>query len=511
MRKANVFIKARFDDSINEKQSNYNEKLKQRKASWTVDHKWYNYVTRSDACLKVDVDEETMEYLKNLKKEASDNLKKYFLDNDMEELIGSVYFEKELRDSNEYKKFLAAIEEINSESRFTGLWDESGPILMDEEQKKLDEFAKIKNEQLVFEQVFSLDENFMIDNKIVTPSKFYNVVKKQMPSILKNYGFNDPDNINWNVAFHVNTDNLHAHISFWEKKPTFIESKKNGEKKMVFKRKGEITHEKFLFSSFALEKEFVEDNTIRNEIYTLRKQLIEPFNNLNKMNKITDPEEWNNAQQIYVSMQKAISSDKSNMLKLANELVKNRIWYNSKNMSVATRNKINYMSLELINSNPKMKKDFDLFSAGLRIKQSELIELSRPYFATKYPNLFNKKNVTKKDLQEAGIDKDNKLYNVFTFWEEQMYGQDGFFSRVGNQYIKELKKYDFAELDEPLQTNKQIIQKNKSKATALKKSLGYSIFKALDNAEQEALKKFKILQKAIKESQEQQVAQERKK
>ncbi len=73
--------------------------------------------------------------------------------------------------------------------------------------------------QVIYQSVLSFDKNFAIDNNIIDKSNMEKLVKKSMPSILKEMGFNT-DNVEWTGFYHTNTKYPHVHIAFYEKIPT---------------------------------------------------------------------------------------------------------------------------------------------------------------------------------------------------------------------------------------------------------------------------------------------------
>lgn len=72
---------------------------------------------------------------------------------------------------------------------------------------------------VIYQSVLSFDKDFAIKNSIVSKNQMELLVRKSMPSMLKELGF-DPKNIEWTAFYHTNTEHPHIHISFFEKEAT---------------------------------------------------------------------------------------------------------------------------------------------------------------------------------------------------------------------------------------------------------------------------------------------------
>lgn len=487
-KKPSIYIKARFDNYFSFKDKFYNEKKEKREESWTRDFKWYYYVTRNQACLKTAVTDEQHRNLLYLKNKAINNVKNSIVglkENDDKQTL----FLKALYENEDYILYKSLIREFNEKSKFTGLWDKNGPILKENENAKLEEFKKISDNQIVFEQVISLEKDFVENYQINSPELFYEVFKKQSEKVFKNYGFSDVENINWNIAFHVNTDNFHAHLAFWEKEPKYIEISKNKTKKMSFKKKGEISHNKILKTCWGIEKEVVEDLNLKNLIYSLRTNLLEP---------LKEKYLWDDTREVYEDLQKSIVKNKSVVKQIVNHLGKNKSWYKLNKTNKFLSNNLNKLIFDFITENPYMRENFYLFDKSLKEKHKELINISKPYFYEKYKDLYDKKTLTKEDLEDK---KNDEVYDIFNFYNEQMFGKDGFFSRLGNEVIKKIKDFDFGEEESQLISSTKKAKNKKYRKKMIKKSVIGCLMSNLNKQEKIALEKFERLQKKIAEEQ----------
>ena len=105
----------------------------------------------------------------------------------------------------------------------------------------------------MWQAVVSFNNDYINENISIQDLE-QELIKNVLPRLFKKMGFKDKKNMAYNLSFHNDTDNLHAHISFIEKKPNYI----SGNNKLVFRRKGELTQEEIDFMKnevvFAVER-----------------------------------------------------------------------------------------------------------------------------------------------------------------------------------------------------------------------------------------------------------------
>ncbi|MGL6057288.1 MAG: relaxase MobL [Culicoidibacterales bacterium] len=187
----------------------------------------------------------------------------------------------------------------NVEER-TGAFGQSG--LFNEKELKECERQLIKNEGIMWSGVFSLPD-FETANQLNlnTEQDFQQLLAKVMPDYLQSVGL-QPDNISWFGSYHVNTDNPHCHIMYWEKVTTRTTGvmQKNFEKqfkKLVAKELGLHNEVITLFEQVDNQEKiirekianvcFVDDSFVVKKISSLIEQL--PEGRLQYNSKICKP------------------------------------------------------------------------------------------------------------------------------------------------------------------------------------------------------------------------------
>lgn len=108
-----------------------------------------------------------------------------------------------------------------------------------EERKK--EYAKYIEDSNIYKLVISFPEGFLEENTDI--KNFEKALAKDIiPQFLKKCGFQDMKKMSFQFSLHTNTDNLHFHLSFAEKKPNYLSYGK-----IQYRFKGELTPEELSF------------------------------------------------------------------------------------------------------------------------------------------------------------------------------------------------------------------------------------------------------------------------
>ncbi len=249
----------------------------------------------------------------------------------------------------------------------------------EKEKRKKDMTKWIENSN--FYQVVCSFQNDWVNENIKLEDFEYEVAKNIIPSFLKHMGF-EPQNIAYQFSFHHDTDNLHFHLSFMEKKPAF---KSKISKELRYRRKGKIEQEDLNF---------------------LKKQIqlrVENAKNQAPMLKNIDKE---------LSEIKKLFSDKDKNLILSN--VKNfsleekfvrlgKLLTEERNKKGKTSKKIDFGSIrdeEIINLTKEIKKEmFDKHIGFSRVKFNKALDVYRDYI--KQLNLDNNISDSKNDFKLA--------------------------------------------------------------------------------------------------------------
>lgn len=108
-----------------------------------------------------------------------------------------------------------------------------------EERKK--EYSKYIEDSNIYKLVISFPEGFLEENTDI--KNFEKALAKDIiPQFLKKCGFQDMKKMSFQFSLHTNTDNLHFHLSFAEKKPNYLSYGK-----IQYRFKGELTQEELSF------------------------------------------------------------------------------------------------------------------------------------------------------------------------------------------------------------------------------------------------------------------------
>ena len=97
----------------------------------------------------------------------------------------------------------------------TGGFDSNGDI----SAGKSIQLAEQYKPEIIYRWVISFDDQCAIENNLKNKKNIKELVRKTMDKNLRICGF-DPENIIWSAYYHINTDNPHIHIPFYEMQPT---------------------------------------------------------------------------------------------------------------------------------------------------------------------------------------------------------------------------------------------------------------------------------------------------
>lgn len=159
--------------------------------------------------------------------------------------------------SNESKRVMNLFDyytgEINKDKNMNLVIEDGSYATKEEIEKRKKRFVKYAETSNLWQGVISFNNDYLNENISIQDLE-QELIKNVLPRLFKKMGFKDKKNMAYNLSFHNDTDNLHAHISFIEKKPNYI----SGNNKLVFRRKGELTQEEIDFMKnevvFAVER-----------------------------------------------------------------------------------------------------------------------------------------------------------------------------------------------------------------------------------------------------------------
>ncbi len=159
--------------------------------------------------------------------------------------------------SNESKRVMNLFDyytgDINKSERMNLVIEDGSYATKEEIEKRKVKFVKYAENSNLWQGVVSFNNDYLNEN-ISLEDLEQELIKNVLPRLFKKMGFKDKKNMAYNLSFHTDTDNLHAHISFIEKKPNYILTNN----KLGYRRKGELTQEEIDFMKnevvFAVER-----------------------------------------------------------------------------------------------------------------------------------------------------------------------------------------------------------------------------------------------------------------
>ena len=159
--------------------------------------------------------------------------------------------------SNEDKRVMNLFDyytgELNKNERMNLVIEDGSYAIKEEIEKRKKCFVKYAENSNLWQCVISFNNDYLNEN-ISLQDLEQELIKNVLPRFFKKMGFKDKKNMAYNLSFHTDTDNLHAHVSFIEKKPNYILSNN----KLGYRRKGKLTQEEINFMKnevvFAVER-----------------------------------------------------------------------------------------------------------------------------------------------------------------------------------------------------------------------------------------------------------------
>lgn len=321
---------------------------------------YLDYILRPDAIFNLDIDDEEIMNLNNLRK----------------------------NNPSAYEKQLEA---YNTDGKTTGLYGKNGVMSLEEVKDIRKEMNKLDTNQHLWDTFVSFSEDFTIKNNINSPKRFHNAIKTELNNFFKANHF-IPDKMSWGYANHTNTDNNHVHLFFYEKEPhLFSKIKKEDGKKIInkdFRKNGnfKISDRKIFTDGMALKIE--SSNYDFNKMRENKRILNIGFNDkLNILEEflITD---WDESKQIFTDIKnqflkpldkfskfssglyEKLKSETGNISKIR-KMSKN-ITYGSKWLNNEDRKILDGIVMDFINGDPNVKQMYDNYLVELE-KYSESV------------------------------------------------------------------------------------------------------------------------------------------
>lgn len=155
--------------------------------------------------------------------------------------------------ANEKKKAFFMLDyfsgKIGKDKEMNIMFENGEYATKNEIEKRKKQYAKYIEDSNIYKLVISFPENYLEEN--VDIKKFEkDLAKHIIPMFLKKCGFDDINNMSYQFSLHTNTDNLHFHLSFTEKKPNY---KKAMNKELVYRHAGKLDQKELGFLKNEIE------------------------------------------------------------------------------------------------------------------------------------------------------------------------------------------------------------------------------------------------------------------
>ena len=188
--------------------------------------------------------------------------------------------------ANEKKKAFFMLDyfsgKIGKDKEMNIMFENGEYATKDEIEKRKKQYAKYIEDSNIYKLVISFPENYLEEN--VDIKKFEkNLAKHIIPIFLKKCGFDDINNMSYQFSLHTNTDNLHFHLSFAEKKPNY---KKTLNKGLVYRHAGKLDQKELGFLKNEIEHYIHKEQVFTPLLKDTNKQIEE-------LKKYFDPKEKN--------------------------------------------------------------------------------------------------------------------------------------------------------------------------------------------------------------------------
>ena len=244
--------------------------------------------------------------------------------------------------SNEDKRVMNLFDyytgELNKNERMNLVIEDGSYATKEEIERRKKRFVKYAENSNLWQCVISFNNDYL-NEYISLQDLEQELIKNVLPRFFKKMGFKDKKNMAYNLSFHTDTDNLHAHVSFIEKKPNYILSNN----KLGYRRKGKLTQE--------------EINFMKNEVVfsVERKKYLNPMititnDEIDKLKKHFNPKEKN-----------CILYDKKDILLEDDILTLGKLLYDERNNN-AKRIKFNSIKNKEIKDLTKQIKKYLFYS-----------------------------------------------------------------------------------------------------------------------------------------------------
>lgn len=355
--KAGIILTMEFNEKWNEQYIDYiDDKTKKKLNNETKSEEKDNLEKLFTSKELEDKNKITINQMKVIKKIYGENIK---INNQEIETLNFQQGNKIIKDNLKKKSYLDYISDENKNKNSKSFTLDNLYINRLEKENIQKEFiAAEKKGSLLWKGVISFDNEFLIENKIISKDKKY-INDKQLKiytqKSLKEFILHSnlaPNNVNVFCGLHYNTDNIHVHFALSEKEKTT--------------NRGMIKEEVFKKSKSKMANEISRDITFYKKIESLNQNIKKEFDSIKY-------------EKLFQEIKQEIPKE-------------GRVQYNSKNLDEKTRIKLNI----LIKYNLDQNDNYKEFIKELKFKEE------------RYKLIYGEKN---KEYKKYSKNKIFKLYS----------------------------------------------------------------------------------------------------
>lgn len=305
---------------------------------------------------------------------------------------------------NEEKRLLNMFDYYNgtlTKDNYVNIMLENGKYATKEdiEKRKIQYLKYIENSN-IWKCVISFNNDYLEKN--IHYEKLEKALMKEiLPMFFKKIGFIDINNMSYQIALHSDTDNLHYHFSFIEKKPNFKYIDKVGYRRKLKINENDINFLKNQIVHY-IEKEKIYTSLLKEtnkDIVKLKKY----FDNKEKCFVLKNKNDLILENKIY---------ELGKLLYNSNKISDNKIKYNSLK-SKEIKNLTREIKKYIFGTNKNISQDYKVFNHNLNKINDYFIEISKDNNIKDYINsnlVLSKKNYINNYILNSIVNYANYKY-----------------------------------------------------------------------------------------------------
>lgn len=176
--------------------------------------------------------------------------------------------------SNEKKKLVTMFDYFDGtigKDKKMNMCFENGEYITEEEKiKRQKQYCKYIENSNVYKMIISFPENYLESNVNIRDFE-KKLAKEIIPKFFIKCGFVEVKNMSYQFSLHTNTDNLHFHISFCEKKPNF----RYKDNSIKYRIKGTFSQKELNYLKNEVEHEIEKEKVFTPLVIKTNKQIDE--------------------------------------------------------------------------------------------------------------------------------------------------------------------------------------------------------------------------------------------